>query len=308
MTEFLIGTGGWTYFNIPGVNPLAAYSKVFNYVEVNSTFYEIPLMERVKAWRKMVPQNFKFSVRCNRRLTHELKFEPVSEAFEILDKMVAICNVLEAEVIHFQTPPYFGFDKTNSERVKDFFASANMGSLRIALEKRNPNPFTLQFTRSLEDLKIIHCVDLLKEEPKYQSDILYTRLFGRGSHNIYQPLDNELGQVNLLASRESVKKALVTFHFVRMYKDAIRFKIYKETGEFPMVTKSTGVSSLEEVLREDARFPAAKRDLLVDQGWKIIDLTATDRVRAADLLQRLPEKNYNGIGDIVHTLGNLKLE
>ena len=71
-----------------------------------------------------------------------------------------------------------------------------------------------------------------------------------------------------------------------------------------MVTKSTGVNSLAEVLREDARFPSNKNELVNHQGWKIIDLTPTKRVHATDLLQKLPDKTYNGIGDIVQALGD----
>jgi len=55
LTDFLIGTGGWAYFNVPNTHPLVAYSKAFNFVEVNSTFYEIPKMDRMQSWRKTVP-------------------------------------------------------------------------------------------------------------------------------------------------------------------------------------------------------------------------------------------------------------
>jgi len=159
----------------------------------------------------------------------------------------------------------------------------------------------------LEELNIIHCVDLLKvEEPAYLNDVLYTRLFGKGHHNIYQPLDSELKQIDQAATKEGVKKAVITSHSVRMFKDAARFKIYKETGEFPMVTKSTGVNSLAEVLREDAKFPTTKTELLAHQGWKIIDLTPTERIHASDILQKLPEKTYNKIDDIIQMLGGIE--
>jgi hypothetical protein len=155
------------------------------------------------------------------------------------------------------------------------------------------------------DLNLIHCIDLLKGiEPAYRSDILYTRLFGKGTHNIYQPLDSELKQVAQIASKEGTKKAVITMHSNRMFKDAARFKIYKEKGEFPMVTKSTGLNSLAEVLREDAKFPSTKTELLDHQGWKLIDLTSQERVRASDLLQKLPEKTYYRISDIVQLLGD----
>ena len=75
MTEFLVGTGGWAYFKIPKVDSLEAYSKVFNFVEINSTFYQVPKIQRVKSWRKTVPMNFEFSVRCNGLITHEMKFD-----------------------------------------------------------------------------------------------------------------------------------------------------------------------------------------------------------------------------------------
>jgi uncharacterized protein YecE (DUF72 family) len=308
LTQFLIGTGGWAYFRIPGVHPLAAYSQAFNFVEVNSTFYEIPKMKSVEFWRRIVPPDFEFSVRCNKRITHELEFESVPEAFEILDKMVILCNILRAEILHFQTPPSFNYNNANIEKVKDFIASAKLNNLRIALEPRNSTPLQPNFVEMLQELNIIHCVDLLKvKEPAYLNDILYTRLFGKGHHNIYQPLDSELKQIDLAASKEGVKKAVITSHSVRMFKDAARFKIYKETGEFPMVTKSTGINSLAEVLKEDARFPSNKTELLNHQGWKIIDLTSTERVHASDLLQKLPEKTYNKIDDIIQMLGGIEL-
>ena len=303
MTDFLIGTGGWAYFNVPNIHPLAAYSKAFNFVEVNSTFYEIPKIDRAKSWRKIVPTDFEFSVRCNKKLTHELKFESVPEAFTVLDKMVKICNTLKAEILHFQTPPSFNYNKTNGEKVKDFFSSTKI-NLRIALETRSPTPLNPTFVKNLQELDIIHCVDLLKGiEPAYQSDILYTRIFGKGYHNVYQPLDSELKLIDEKALTEGIKKAVITMHSNRMFKDAARFKIYKDSGEFPMVTKSTGVDSLVEVLKEDAIFHSSKMELIDHQGWKVIDLTPTQRVHASDLLQNLPEKTYYGIDDILHLLG-----
>lgn len=303
MTDFLIGTGGWQYFTIPGINALAAYSRAFNFVEVNSSFYEIPTTKTVKKWRKIVPKDFEFTVRCNQRLTHQLKFESMSKTFEILEKMKEICNILEADVLHFQTPPSFNYNRPNSEKVKNFFESATLNKLRVALETRSKTPLEPIFIKTLYDLNIIHCTDLLKgAKPVYRSDIFYTRLFGKGPHNIYQPLDSELKQVAKTASKEEPKKAIITMHTNRMFKDAARFRLYKQTGEFPMVTKSVGVNSLAEVLKQDAKLPSTKTELLEDQGWKIIDLTTHERVHASDLLQKLPDKIYNRIEDIVQQL------
>ena len=308
MTDFLIGTGGWAYFNVPEMHPLEAYSKAFSFVEVNSTFYEIPEMSLVKSWRRIVPSEFQFSVRCNKRLTHELKFQSTPEAFQVFDEMVRICKTLETKFLHFQTPPSFKYNKANIEKIKNFFTSTNHDNIRIALETRNSAPFDQNFVKMFKDLDIIHCVDLLKgQKPAYVNDVLYTRLFGKGPHNIYQPLDSELRHMDQTISKSGVKKAIVTSHSVRMFKDAARFKIFKDTGKFPQVTHSTGIDSLVEVLREDARFPSSKTALLDHQGWKVIDLTANKRVHASELLQSLPEKTYYGINDIVKVLGEQRI-
>jgi uncharacterized protein YecE (DUF72 family) len=305
LTEFLIGTGGWVYFKIPNINPLLAYSKAFNFVEVNSTFYDIPKTEKVLSWRRLVPLEFEFSVRCNKVLTHELKFESIPKAFEVLYDVIEVCNILKAKILHFQTPPSFQFNITNSKKVKNFFESVKIKNLRLAFEIRSSNQLNPIFIKTLQDLKIIHCVDLLKGvEPAYESDILYTRLFGKGYHNIYQPLDSELKQIDEKVSKEEIKKAVIIMHSNRMFKDAARLKFYKKTGEFPMVTKSTGIDSLIEVLIEDTSFPCNKTELVNHQGWKIIDITPSKRVRASDLLQKLPEKIYYGINDIVQNLGD----
>ena len=93
MSEFLNGTEGWAYFKVPSVDSLTAYSRAFNFVEVNSTFYQIPNIRTVESWRKSVPKDFQFSVRCNKKLTHELKFESGPESYQLIDKMPKILGI-----------------------------------------------------------------------------------------------------------------------------------------------------------------------------------------------------------------------
>jgi len=307
LTEYLIGAGGWAYFQVPGIHPLMAYSKAFNFVEVNSTFYEIPSLRTVQSWRRMVTPDFEFAVRGNKALTHKYKFQSVPEAFEIFEKMTTICSTLEAKILHLQTQPNFEPTKTNTKLIDNFFSSTDLKGIRVALEIRAAgHPLSPHLINAMKDHNMIHCIDLSKdEEPAFKSDILYSRLFGKGSHNIYQPTDDELKQIDNKASRGDNKKIALSFHFVRMYKDAARFKIYKQTGEFPMVTKSMGVDSLAEVLREDTEFPSVKEELIRRQGWKLIDLKKDTRVHASYLLEMLPEKTYTRISDIVQQLESL---
>jgi len=97
----------------------------------------------------------------------------------------------------------------------------------------------------------------------------------------------------------------MSFHFVKMYKDAVRLKNYRQTGKFPMITRSTGISSLEEVLREDAEFPATKQQLIRMQGWKLFDKTETVRIHAEEALKELPGGTYNNIYEVMRKLENV---
>lgn len=73
-----------------------------------------------------------------------------------------------------------------------------------------------------------------------------------------------------------------------------------------MVTKSTGLRSVEEVLREDTNFPSSAKELAQHQGWKLIDITEDKGIRAAQLLKRLPERTYNSVEEVVQTLSSIK--
>jgi uncharacterized protein YecE (DUF72 family) len=305
LTEYLIGTGGWAYFQVHGVHPLVAYSKAFNFVEVNSTFYEMPSLKEVETWRKLVPRDFQFTVRANRTITHNYKLHPTEEAIQAFEKMKEICTVLDASILHLQTPPKLVLQKDVVQNLKHFLSSINLGKLKLALEVRGttPNKLPSELVKTMQDHDIIHCVDLSKDEtPAYESKILYSRLFGKGQHNIYQPTDEELVDIDRRAISGNFQKIILSFHFVRMYKDAARLKIYKETGKFPPVTRHTGLASLQDVLQEDAQFPTTKASLVQHQGWKLFDLTQDKRIRASEALQKLPEKTYNSISEVIETL------
>ncbi|NIP66738.1 DUF72 domain-containing protein [Candidatus Bathyarchaeota archaeon] len=304
MTKFLIGAGGWAYFQVPSLTSLEAYSQAFNFVEVNSTFYQIPDLRQVESWRRRVPTHFGFAVRCHRDLTHKHKLEPVDPSYRILNRMVAICRSLETSLLHLQTPPTVKLTRSKLDSIHQLFSSFNLKEVRVAWEIRGAQkPLSEKIIKLMKAHNMIHCVDLSRdEEPAFPSDILYTRLFGKGRHNIYQPTDQELKKIHRKAAKDNPETAAVSFHFTKMYKDAARFKIYHQTGEFPRVTKSTGVQSLREVLKEDARFPSNKQNLIDHQGWKLVDLTREERVPALNLLQRLPEKTYNSVAEVITTL------
>jgi uncharacterized protein YecE (DUF72 family) len=305
VADYLIGTGGWAYYQIPGLHPLVAYSQAFNFVEVNSTFYQLPTLREATRWRELVPPDFHFAVRAHRTITHKHKLQPTEEALETLERMKQICVILKVDVLHLQSPPSFKLTKASISGINSLLASANLGKTRIALELRGTDSEKLpsDLIRIMQDNNVIHCVDLSKNEvPAYQSDVLYSRLFGKGQHNVYQPTDDELAEIDKKAMATKAEKITMSFHFIRMYKDAARMKVYKQTGKFPQITDSTGLASLEEVLREDAAFPTTKQQLIQNQGWKLFDATNTERMHTSATLQKLPERTYNDIRDVIDTL------
>jgi uncharacterized protein YecE (DUF72 family) len=300
VTLYLIGTGGWIYFNAPEKSSLRAYSRIFNFVEVNYTFYEYPEVRRVEHWRRTVPSDFTFTVRCHQDLTHRFGLRPVDDAYTVFDQMIEYCRILNAPFLHLETPASYSVDDTKLEEARDFFSTVEPRGLRLAWELRSPT--TEKAVNLLRDFNIVHSVDLSREEPALSSDVIYTRLFGKGKHNIYQFTDEELEEIDRKILKAETRMAIVTYHGIRMNVDAVRFKQYKETGTFPQVTQFTGVDSARAVLGEDARFPSTKAELIEHQGWKVIDLTEKKKAHLSELLSKLPDKTYPSLETVVQEL------
>jgi uncharacterized protein YecE (DUF72 family) len=300
VTKYLIGTGGWAYFKVPGESPLRAYSRIFNFVEVNYTFYKYPDTRMVEHWRRIVPADFTFAVRCHQDLTHRVGLKPVGEAYAVFSQMIGVCRVLEAPFLHLETPARCTFDEQSVKEVKEFFSTVNLKGVRLAWEVRGK--MTNGIVNLMEDFGIVHSVDLSKELPAIKSDVVYTRLFGKGKHNIYQFTDEELEEIDGKILKSEAKVLIATFHGLRMNTDAARFKMFKEKGVFLPVTSFAGVDSARAVLSEDARFPSTKAELIEHQGWKVIDLKTDKRIHLSELLSKLPEKTYHSVEEVVQAL------
>ncbi len=300
LTEYLIGTGGWSYFNVPGASSLVAYSKLFNFVEVNYTFYEYPETRTVEKWRRMVSRNFTFAVRCHQDLTHRIGLKPVDEAYAVLGKMTAYCEILNSPFLVLETPSRYTFSEERTSEARSFLTSANLRKVRLVWETRAKT--TPGLMKLMSDMNIMHSVDLSREKPKTVSDVVYSRLFGKGNHNLYQFTDEELKEIDERALGTRAKTIVMAYHGLQMNTDAARFKEYKNTGTFLPVTSYLGVDSAKAVLTEDASFPASRADLIEKQGWKVIDLAKDKRVHLSELLNCVPEKTYNSLPELVGAL------
>ena len=87
--QYYIGCSGWSYsswqgpFYPKGIENskwLRYYSKVFNYVEIDSTFYRIPNEFTVKNWYQRTPENFRFTAKIPKVITHDKRLSDFNEA------------------------------------------------------------------------------------------------------------------------------------------------------------------------------------------------------------------------------------
>ena len=298
LTQYFVGTGGWAYF--PVEPSLKAYSEVFDFVEVNSTFYEYPEARRVEGWRRTVPRDFTFTLRCHSDLTHKIGLKPVDEAYTVFGRMIDVCRILNAPFLHLETPARYVLDEERVKEAEAFFSTAALMGVRLAWEIRSR--VTPEAVKMMQDFNIVHSVDFSRDTPSLESDVTYTRLFGKGRLNIYQFKDEELTEIDEKIRDSGARIAFLSYHGVRMNSDALRFKAFKQNGEFPPLTAQTGVESAKAVLSEDAKFPMTKEELVADQGWKVIDLTQDKRIRLSEMLSKLPRKRYENLGEVIQSL------
>lgn len=286
------------YFKIPSGDRLREYSRAFDFVEVNTTFYRDVPASLCSRWRERVPEGFIFTVKCSREVTHLYGLRPVEEAYQALERMVRICRILYAPLLILEIPRSVRLDV---DTVTSFFASADLKGVRAGVEIRGRANKSCY--KAMQDLGLIHITDLSREEPKYyDSELTYSRLFGGGGHNIYQFDDQELIEINDRAEKASSKRVMLGFHGVKMYTDGARLKAYRATGKMPKVTGSLGIESLREVLAEDARFPATREEIIAMQGWKLFDFSPTKRMRVAEALRHIPNRKYQNLEELIKTI------
>ena len=119
MINWNIGTMGFGYQDWSGVfypaemtsrNYLSYYSRIFNAVEIDSTFYGIPKLESVRRWAAVTPSKFQFCLKTPNAITHDLKLVGASG---LMSQFLDAARLLEQKlgVILIQFPPSFGADQ-----------------------------------------------------------------------------------------------------------------------------------------------------------------------------------------------------
>jgi uncharacterized protein YecE (DUF72 family) len=157
MEKLHVGTMGWSYdfwkgnFYPDGAkNLLAEYAKNFGTVEIDNTFYRIPSRDNVMKWKEETPEDFIFSAKFPKKITHIKMLQDCEEELEVfIDHMSSMGNKLGPLLI--QLPP--GFKPEMSAVLKDFLAVLP-GKYRFAVEVRNKKWLDGKFYELLRDNKV----------------------------------------------------------------------------------------------------------------------------------------------------------
>lgn len=126
--EIHIGTSGWSYkhwrdsfypLSLQATEYLSYYAQFFDTVEINSSFYHLPLVETVQAWTEMVPAGFRFCPKMSRYVTHMKKLRDPDET---LPRFLEVFAPMHQHVglVLVQLPPSLAF---HEEVATDFFAA-----------------------------------------------------------------------------------------------------------------------------------------------------------------------------------------
>ena len=141
MSQLLIGAGGWAYFQVPGMDSLEAYSQAFNFVELNSSYYELPTISSASDWRKRVPADFRFSVRCPRIIVDHYGLNLLPGSRSLLEKLEEICKQLDAEVMTVLISASSPIKENElAPRLKDFLRTFGSREIPVAVEFRVCSP------------------------------------------------------------------------------------------------------------------------------------------------------------------------
>lgn len=187
--KIYIGTSGWSYYHwrevfypedLKSEEMLAFYSKYFETVEINSSFYHLPKEKTFENWFKKVPKDFLFSLKVWRRITHLKKLNNIREDMQTFWSR---CLALKNKLGHllFQFPSSF---KKNNQKLEKFLRDLRKiigEEQRASFEFRNKTWFSSDIYKILKKYNFALC---FADSPCYPyeevitADYIYIRLHG----------------------------------------------------------------------------------------------------------------------------------
>jgi uncharacterized protein YecE (DUF72 family) len=141
--QVLVGTSGYSYKEwkgpfypekLPAGEMLRFYAQRLRTVEINNTFYRMPDETVLSRWSEEVPDDFAFSVKAPRRISHDKRLrETEPDVAEFLRRTSVLGPKLGP--VLFQLPPFM---RKDLPRLEDFLGLLPE-ALRTAFEFRHPS-------------------------------------------------------------------------------------------------------------------------------------------------------------------------
>jgi len=192
MPRLHIGTSGWTYSSwkglfypedLPSRRYLAFYAGEFDSTEVNYSFYHLPRLSTYEKWVAQVPEQFIFSLKSSRFITHVKRLVSVEESWSrFRQNSLALGSHLGPVLLQF--PPSFRCDR---KRLAAFLRisqrpASKSHPVKLAFEFRHDSWFTEEIFSLLHQHNAALCI---ADSPRYPrrdkvtADFVYMRFHGR---------------------------------------------------------------------------------------------------------------------------------
>ncbi|HUK51546.1 MAG TPA: DUF72 domain-containing protein [Terriglobales bacterium] len=183
MVQFNVGVSGFSYPSWKGTfyaestksqDLLKAYATKLNSVEINSSFYHMPTKTISTKWSASTPENFRFSFKANRKITHFMKLKGVGEEFGyFVDGLIPIKEKLGCILV--QLPPYLQQDLETLET----FLNQKPKWASVSLEVRHASWFGTKLNHLLAKYDTALCVaetEDMKPVMEQTASFAYARL------------------------------------------------------------------------------------------------------------------------------------
>ena len=191
LNNILLGTSGWSYRDWIGPfykkkekSMLKAHSKVFKTVEIDSTFYAYPSKGTVMGWVKYSPEDFVFSAKLPKLITHE-KMLNLEEGVE--EDLNRFCDLIRPILLNgklgcllIQLPPKYAFDLDHLDK----FFRILPPEFKFAVEFRHLSWMRNEIWKLLKKYRVAYTIvdePLLPPEVQVTSDFAYFRWHGHGT-------------------------------------------------------------------------------------------------------------------------------
>ncbi len=216
--KIFIGTSGFSYDNWKGEfypenlskkDWLTYYAHKFNSLEINSSFYHLPRKKTFSNWARKTPEDFVFSIKASRYITHLKK---LTDTKEPLKKLIDSAQELGPKLgpFLFQLP---GNLKKDAEKLDNLLKAAQKMKIKSAFEFRDESWFDKEIYDILGHFGsgvVISSSPKFPYHEKITGNLCYIRLHGKEKlyHSSYSR--QELEEIAAVA-KNCRKKGIDTF-------------------------------------------------------------------------------------------------